>query len=336
MDRSARETLPFPPFDLLERVGHLVGDDPVDFYDRTGSRQRTVIESMLPDNWSWSRRRVLDFGCGAGRVLRHFAPEAADGEFWGCDIDGPSIEWLTENLCPPFNAQLCSESPSLSQPDGYFDLIYAISVFTHISDNWAGWLLELHRLLAEGGLLLATFLGEGMVDQLFGETWNEEDIGMNALRAGNPWDLGGPTILHSPWWIQAHWGRAFEIVAMRPLTDKEEAGGHGLVLLRRKSVHLTVQDIERLEPNEPRELSALQHHVDQLRRETLELRRNSEYLEQQLDAAAAERGVQIQQLQDELSRSNDSLEAIQGSVSWRLTSPLRTAKGVLNHRKSKT
>ena len=149
MDRSAREALPFPPFDLSERVGHLLGDDPVEYYDRTGSRMRAVIESMLPDDWSWSGRRVLDFGCGAGRVLRHFAPEAAEGEFWGCDIDGPSIEWLNQNLHPPFNGMLCSETPSLSQPDGHFDLIYAVSVFTHISDDWAGWLLELHRLLAE-------------------------------------------------------------------------------------------------------------------------------------------------------------------------------------------
>jgi SAM-dependent methyltransferase len=309
------------------------GDDPVSSYDRMGSSLRRMIESMLPDDWSWSGQRVLDFGCGAGRVLRHFAPEATDGEFWGCDIDGPSIEWLRQNLCPPFQAERCSESPGLSQPDGYFDLIYAISVFTHLSDGWADWLLELHRLLSEGGLLLATFLGEGMVDKLFGEQWNEDDIGMNALRAGNPWNLGGPFTLHSPWWIRAHWGRAFDIVAMKPHTGSGKPVGHGVVLLRRKPVRVTSQDLERLEPDEPRELGALRHHVDQLRRETLQLRKHGQDLEQRLDAADADCGAQLLQLQDKMRQSNESLAAIQGSKSWRLTAPLRAAKGVLKRGK---
>jgi hypothetical protein len=34
--------------------------------------------------------------------MRQFLPEAEEAEFWGCDIDGPSIEWLQENLAPPF------------------------------------------------------------------------------------------------------------------------------------------------------------------------------------------------------------------------------------------
>jgi cyclopropane fatty-acyl-phospholipid synthase-like methyltransferase len=41
---------------------------------------------------------VLDFGCGAGRVIRHFAPEAAQAEFVGCDLDGSAIEWATGHL----------------------------------------------------------------------------------------------------------------------------------------------------------------------------------------------------------------------------------------------
>jgi cyclopropane fatty-acyl-phospholipid synthase-like methyltransferase len=46
-----------------------------------------------------------------------------------------------------------------SRPDGYFDLVYAISVFTHITHEWSAWLLELHRILKPEGLLLATFCG---------------------------------------------------------------------------------------------------------------------------------------------------------------------------------
>lgn len=80
---------------------------------------------------------MLDFGCGAGKVLRQFAPEATVADFTGCDIDAPSIDWLQRNLCPPFNAFRCSEAPPLPQPDGYFNLIYAISVYTHLTGHWA-------------------------------------------------------------------------------------------------------------------------------------------------------------------------------------------------------
>jgi ubiquinone/menaquinone biosynthesis C-methylase UbiE len=85
------------------------------------------------EGYDFEGRRVLDFGCGAGRVLRHFAPEAeAGGEFWGCDPYPPTIEWLKANLSPPFQFYV-SEARPLPHPDGYFDLIYAISVFTHIT-----------------------------------------------------------------------------------------------------------------------------------------------------------------------------------------------------------
>ncbi|MCA1697943.1 MAG: class I SAM-dependent methyltransferase [Actinobacteria bacterium] len=60
------------------------------------------------------------------------------------------------------------EIPPLPQPDAYFDLVWATSVFTHISDHWSAWLLELHRLLKDGGLLIATFLGRGVLEWAIG------------------------------------------------------------------------------------------------------------------------------------------------------------------------
>ncbi|MEA2368063.1 MAG: hypothetical protein QOH38_781, partial [Thermoleophilaceae bacterium] len=88
----------------MRRVGRAPeGTDPSAFYVERGRARRARVEAALPADWSWAGRRALDFGCGAGRVLRHFLPEAEEAEFWGCDIDGPSIEWLQENLTPPFH-----------------------------------------------------------------------------------------------------------------------------------------------------------------------------------------------------------------------------------------
>lgn len=366
--------LPVPPLDLLRRAGHLRDQHAqADFLD-LGRALRRQIEAILPDDWIWEQGRVLDFGCGAGKVLRQFAAEADAAEFWGCDIHAESIEWIQANMSPPFRAFVCAEEAGLPHPDGYFDLIFALSVYTHITDHWAEWLLEHHRVLTDRGLLLVTFLGEGTVQELTDEPWREDRIGMNVLREGNPWDLGGPTTLLSPWWLRAHWGRAFEIVDLWPYmsveprkpTEHEPPMGQGMILLRRKQVRLNVEDLTRLEPNEPRELQALQHNIRQLRREAAtlqhnirqlrgeaaELRRSYAQLVDQVNGEHGELGHrlvemaevkqelgardrELRQAQEDLLAHRAWLDGIQASASWRLTAPLRLAKRrLVNGRRS--
>jgi SAM-dependent methyltransferase len=130
----------------MQRVGRIDDRDIAAAYDAIGRHSRARIERLLPADWSWEGRRVLDFGCGAGRTLRHFLDEAEHAEFHGCDIDDRSIAWLSENLSPPFHVFQNGESPGLPSPDRFFDVAYALSVFTHLGDHWADWLLELRRV----------------------------------------------------------------------------------------------------------------------------------------------------------------------------------------------
>ena len=130
-----------------------------------------------------------------------------------------------------------------------------------------------------------------------------------------------------------------------------------MILLRRKPVRLTVQDLMRLEPDEPREISSLQHNVRQLRGQAAELRRqnaelggqnaelsgqNAELSGQnaelggQLDAAHTDLGQRIGEIADlkqklrtadeDLALHRAWLGEIQGSVSWRVTAPARAAR----------
>jgi SAM-dependent methyltransferase len=296
--------LPTPPPGLLDRIGPMGDEDPVGLYLAGGRADREFLEDALPDDWTWAGKRVLDFGCGVGRIMRQFAPEAEEAEFWGCDLDGASIEWLQRNLCPPFHAFESAEEPGLPQEDGYFDLIYAFSVYTHFTDNWSGWLLEHHRVLGDDGLLFATFLGEGMLEPLTGEKWDEDRIGMNPLLHGYSWDLGGPIAINSPWWIRAHWGRAFDIVELRPMRDPDPPS-QGFVVARKKPVELTVEELEEPEPNEPREIVALRHHVEQLSDETRRLRIAHDNLASQLEVPPRRRGtpaVALQRLRSMIRR----------------------------------
>jgi SAM-dependent methyltransferase len=309
--------LPVPPIELAERVGGAVGDA----YLTIGAKHRQWIESMLPPDWSWRERRILDFGCGAGRTIRHFCDDSGRPELWGCDIHEPSIRWLQENLSPPVNAFVNGDAPPLPMADRFFDVVYGMSVFTHITTEWSAWLLELHRVLKDGGYLIASFLGEGMSQQIAREPWDESRIGMNVMTYGQAWDKGGPNVLLSPWWIRAHWGRVFEIVDLRPGSE----GGHGFVVGRKKAVTLTREELERPKPDEPREDAAQRHQIRQLLNEGAILRHYIEALEEQL----AERGAQRTTALQECDGLRQRLAAVEGSKSWSLTKPLRAARQLI-------
>jgi SAM-dependent methyltransferase len=288
---------PYPPFELASRVRPLDEfSDPIAAYEEMGAQTKQALLGLLPDGWSFEDKRVLDFGCGAGRTLRHFLAEADGAELWGADQDAASIGWIQANLSPPLNAWRCSHGPPIGLPLGSFDLIWAISVFTHLTVGSIPWLLELHRLLKDDGLLIATYYGRWNSDFLAEEPWEEDRVGMNVLHHNVDWDHGGPVVLMSEWWVREHWGRAFEVIEIAPQIDNMS-----WALLRKKPVDLTVDDI--LAPSDdPREHAALRHNLHQVQRE--------------LEREALRSAVRL----DEVRRDYES------SASWRLTRPLRALK----------
>ena len=272
--RDREQAAPLPPRPLALRAGVPDPADVLASYRAVGRDSRTTILGLLASDgvrFGFQGARVLDFGCGSGKVMRHFLPEAEAGELWGCDIDAPSIEWINAELHPPLHAFTNGPVPPLHQPSGSFDLVWSVSVFTHLTDHWAGWLAELHRVLRPDGLAIISFLGGAMYEAWTGQAWEPDRIGMTVLDHGQGWDLGGPTVFHSPWWLREHWGRAFEIVQLREGSAPRE---HGLVLLRRRSgADVTPAGLERIDAaREPREIEALRHQVRLLHGESSRLR----------------------------------------------------------------
>jgi SAM-dependent methyltransferase len=264
---------PLPPAHLVSRVGYpCVTDETFAEYEEDGRRTRDDIVALLPDGWSFDGKRVLDFGCGSGRVLRHFLDEAdrAD-EFAGCDIDGESVEWIEQWLSPPMRGFRSEAVPPLPVEAGTYDLVYACSIFTHLAESWSVWLLEMARILRPDGILLASFLGRALSEMVADEEWDEDRVGMNVLRRWQGWELGGPLVLHSPWWIREHWGRLFDVEELWEsgfAKPWDRSLGHGVVRLRRTSRTPSVEELEALRPDEPREIEALRHNIQQLHRES--------------------------------------------------------------------
>lgn len=111
-------------------------------------------------------QRILDFGCAAGRMTRHLKPLTTSHEIWGTDISAPHIIWLQQYFPAGFNFLTTTTIPHLPFEDGYFDLIFSGSVFTHIDDLADAWFLELRRLLKPGGFCYVTLHDEHSVQAL--------------------------------------------------------------------------------------------------------------------------------------------------------------------------
>ncbi len=274
---------PVPPPELRERVGTIEGTK--DEFELEGRMCHESIMASLPAGFSFDDKRVLDFGCGAGRTLRQFLDVADRNEIWGCDVHEPSIAWLREHLCPPLHAFVNDLEPPLLLDDSSFDLVYGLSVFTHLADDWSAWLVELHRLLRAGGIAVITFLNEPMWNDLAGKpffqdelkrAWDEDATGMLVTNYGLPQDDIGPVVYHSEWWLREHWGRAFDILRLRRWGFAQEPGlraGHGWVTMRKRDVAVDRAALEVPGPSGARELRAVQTNLAYVHREMAAWRR---------------------------------------------------------------
>jgi len=100
--------------------------------------------------------RVLDFGCGWGRIIRFFLRDLEPFRLWGVDPVADMVQFCrsTNRWC---TFELIKTRPPTELLPKSIDLIYAFSVFSHLSEPaHEEWLIELRRLLRPGGLLIAT------------------------------------------------------------------------------------------------------------------------------------------------------------------------------------
>jgi SAM-dependent methyltransferase len=130
----------------------------IEEYLTSGKEHGYAMLSMLIEagNSFEAGSRILDFGCAAGRITRWLENVSQQCEIWGTDISAEHIEWCKQHLSPPFHFLTTTTLPHLPFDDGYFNLIYAGSVFTHTDDLADAWFLELRRVLRPGGKLYIT------------------------------------------------------------------------------------------------------------------------------------------------------------------------------------
>lgn len=102
--------------------------------------------------------RILDFGCGWGRLVR-FLPQLTDlDKIIGADVDKRLIR-SCRRLLSPARFQLITSGKPLPFEAGRFDIVLSNSVFTHLSkESHLFHMREIARILKPGGLFLGTTL----------------------------------------------------------------------------------------------------------------------------------------------------------------------------------
>ena len=105
---------------------------------------------------------IMEIGCATGRVFRHFYDQKQElgWNMIACDVQATHVEWLRQFWPQNINVYVGSVFPKLPFEDNSIDVIYGMSVFTHIKYHWDFWLLEMRRVLKPGGLILQTIHAE--------------------------------------------------------------------------------------------------------------------------------------------------------------------------------
>jgi len=151
--------LPLPPASLRAQIGPRHAD--ADFFLRSGEQHARLIDDVLHKSGSSIEEMdaILDWGCGCGRVIRHWS-SLPRTRVCGCDINQKMIEWCEANLGFA-DVRVTGLEPPLPYPDSSFDLVYAFSVFTHLTKELQhSWIRECFRVLKPQGYLLMSTMGE--------------------------------------------------------------------------------------------------------------------------------------------------------------------------------
>lgn len=222
--------LPLPPPALVYSVaGHF---DLEEYYE-SGRLHAELFRALLarhgfePERF----RTLLDFGCGCGRVIRHWrglGGTQLHGSYYNARLVGwcraalPFAEFRGNRLVPP-----------LPYGGDMFDFVYAVSVFTHLTEPLQGaWIRELRRVLAPGGLLLLTTKGRSRLAPLGEEERRRFERGELVVQASRYAGRNLCAAFHPERYVRERLADGLRVVDFVPAAE-EGAHSQDLVLLQK-------------------------------------------------------------------------------------------------------
>jgi len=135
-------------------------------YYLNGRKTAEWLVRLLQEHTNPEGASILDWGCGPARVVRHLPALIKGGTYYGTDYNRKTIGWCAANFKEIY-FHSNDLMPGLVYESGMFDVVYGISIFTHLSkEAHEAWLNELVRVLKPGGILFITLHGKAFRDKL--------------------------------------------------------------------------------------------------------------------------------------------------------------------------
>lgn len=180
-----------------------------ELYWKTGQATAERLAGLIDAHIKTDTPRVADWGCGLARVLRHLPDRYRRTGF---DYNDRAIRWCTENIK---DAQFFHNGlmPPLPAAAASFDALYALSVFTHLSEEaHDAWMHDIARVLAPGGVFLGAFHVKLAPDQLLPEEQARFDAGKLVVRGRVKEGSRTYVAYHPESWLRNHLFHGWEIL----------------------------------------------------------------------------------------------------------------------------
>lgn len=128
------------------------------FYSEVKSYAAKLGRALTPES------HILDFGCGWGRFIRFFLKDVVPENIYGIDVD-PEMVDICRQTVRYGNYSTVKPQPPAGFADNTFDVIYAYSVFSHLSEAvHIQWVEEFSKILKPGGVLIATTQSRSFIE----------------------------------------------------------------------------------------------------------------------------------------------------------------------------
>jgi SAM-dependent methyltransferase len=157
VQERVQDGLTFPGFPSVETQQNFVGSANEQALQEANTFYLLVKNSCQTLGIPLARKsNILDFGVGWGRIIRFFLKDVAIDGLYGVDVD-PEIVATCRSIGVPGNLSRVEPTGALPFKDDTFHVVYAYSVFSHLSEPaHLFWLQELSRIIRPGGLFVAT------------------------------------------------------------------------------------------------------------------------------------------------------------------------------------
>jgi SAM-dependent methyltransferase len=228
---------PVPPSELIRKVQ---GSQDGEAYLILGYRYyRQFLEAIKRHRPLGRVRRLLDWGCGSGRVVANFLAGRDGPEIFACDIDAGAVGWCRAHFRAGQFAQ-SEETPPLPYADATFDVVISLAVLPAFGpQTYEAWLPEIGRVLGPDGLFLASVQGAFAASFEFAPEKVRRLLRKGIFDGGR---CAKADLLHAkgqwrgyyltPEYVQREWSKYFELLEY---LEGEINADQDLLVMRRKT-----------------------------------------------------------------------------------------------------